>query len=241
MTRELAKSGATFSRPQRGGLVLAMAALVGLAPTAAHGQIGYGWWFGGYQTPSSVQFLNDQALARTRAIAATRSQPQALRAPSRSGRDTTFFERYDPETRRAMEDRVARRPSRASRPAPAAPAPAPADPTPRRHVVALATLFNDQDEVRWPPSAPVEGSLQSLRRASDAASLEVLQETRNRGVAKVASVTEARDRLLDYGRPALALVRSRGDAETEDIFHTFLVALYDSLGAAALGTSATSR
>lgn len=241
MAAVLARLGVIASRRPRRGLIGAAVLLGWLAPTPAPAQIGYGWWFGGYQTPASVTSLNDRAMARTQAALAAR--PQALRAPGRSGRDTTFFERYDFETRRGMEARVSRRASRPSPPAPTAPAPAPvaADPTPRRHVVALATLFNAQDEVLWPPAAPVEGSLQAKRTTSDAASLSVLKETRSRGVAKVASVAEARVRLLDYGRPALELVRGGGNVETEEAFHAFLLSLYDSLGAAALGPSALSR
>jgi hypothetical protein len=217
-----------------------MVVLPGLAPRPARAQIGYGWWFGGYQTPSSVTYLNERAAARTQAVLS--SQPQALRVPARSGRDITFFERYDPATRRAMEEGIARRPSRSGAASTPAPSPPPASsPAPKRKVVALASFFDAQDQLVWPQDAPVDGDLKDKRAASDAASLAVLRETRSRRVAKIATVTEAREKLVDYGQPALERVRATATAGIGETFHGFLLGLYDALGAAALEPYTPSR
>lgn len=226
----------------RGGRVAgAAAAMLGwLWAAPAPAQVGYGWWFGGYQTPASVTYLNDRAQARTQAALA--SQPQALRVPARTGRDTTFFERYDPETRRAMEDRVARRPSQPRRPTapPAQVAAAPAA-RPSRPAVALSSFFNARGELIWPQDAPTEGELKEKRERSDAAALAVLRETETGSRARIATVTEARDKLVDYGRPALELVREKASGAVEVAFNGFLLSLYDALGASGMIESVGTR
>jgi hypothetical protein len=212
----------------RKALVAAVFLAFGLVPSAARAQFGVGWWFGGYQTPSSVTYLNDRALVNQQAAYASR--PQALRAPSRPPRDTTFFERYDIETRQEMESRIARQPS-LSRTTPTAPRPEPA--RPRRPVIALASFFNDYDQIVWPREAPNEGELKEKRALTDAACLAVLKETRQRGEAKVATVTDARNKLLDYGHPALDQLRSRASTPVVEAVTNFLNSLYFALGDAA--------
>ena len=53
------------------------------------------------------------------------------------------------------------------------------------------------------------------------------------GPATLASVTDARSKLIAYGQPALKLVRDHSSPMIADTFHAFLLSLYDSLAAAA--------
>jgi hypothetical protein len=77
------------------------------------------------------------------------------------------------------------------------------------------------------------GDLKAKRDLSDQASLVVLEETQQHPAASITTVTEARQRLLDYGRPALQAIRAESTPRIADVFHAFLLALYDSLEQAA--------
>ena len=68
---------------------------------------------------------------------------------------------------------------------------------------------------------------------SDKACDVVLAENKKDGVASLASVTDARQKLLDYGRPALAHARAHETPRLADTFHMFLLSLYESLAQAA--------
>ena len=57
----------------------------------------------------------------------------------------------------------------------------------------------------------------------------VLAETKKNGVASVATVTDARQKLLDYGRPGLQYVRAHENPRVSDTYHMFLLSLYESL------------
>jgi hypothetical protein len=78
--------------------------------------------------------------------------------------------------------------------------------------------------------------LTEKRLTFDQASLAVLEEAKKNGVASVASVSEARQKLLDYGRPALRFVRAHETPRLADSFLGFLLELYDSLAQAATTT-----
>ncbi len=54
-----------------------------------------------------------------------------------------------------------------------------------------------------------------------------------KGLARLSTVTDARQKLLDYGRPALQQVREQSTPALADSFHVFLLSLYGNLGAAA--------
>jgi hypothetical protein len=191
------------------------------------GGFGVMGWGLGPQTPASVNFLNDHALARINSVAAARPQP--LRAPRAVVRDVDFFNRYDAATRAAMEESASRR--RVSSRAPAASVPTVADnPPPARPVVPLADFFNKMRQLIWPADAPTEGDLAAKRSTSDATTLEVFDELRERGYAQLATATDARSKLLDYGRPALRWMRDHSTTPVSDAFHAFLLSLYDSIG-----------
>jgi len=194
------------------------------------GDFGFGFGLGA-QTPASVNFLNDHAIARTHAAAAARPQP--LRAPIPVSRDVDFFTRYDAATRAAMTDRVSRRrvlprtPATQSQPityADNSQASPPAQ--------ALASFFNKMRQLIWPADAPTEGDLAAKRSTSDAKTLELLTEVEGRGYAQIATAVDARTKLLDYGRPALQFMRESSTPAVSDAFHAFLLSLYESIGQA---------
>jgi hypothetical protein len=228
-----------------GGSMIILAGIIAIEGAASRAEADWypeGFWgFPVHTTPSSVEFLNQQALNRAAAASAGSSGVNwdRSKAYSNNTRDPDFF-KLDIETQRAMTDRVARRPSRpqtGSRPAGTAAAvpAAPVAPSARQvaPVIPIASFFNQLNQLVWPADAPVMGELGSKRLASDQASLAVLGETKQRGVAQLATVAEARRKLLDYGHPALDYVRANLTARVSDTFHLFLQSLYESLGQAA--------
>jgi hypothetical protein len=200
---------------------------------AQYGGFGdFGFGFGlGAQTPAAVTFLNDHAIARTHAAAA--AKPQPLRAPIPVSRDVEFFTKYDAATRRAMEDRVSRRRLLPRAPATETQASAVADNSQAaRPVQPLGSFFDKMKQLVWPSDAPSEGDLAAKRSASDLKTSEVLLELEARGYAHLATKADARNKLLDYGRPALQFMRDNSTAAVSDALHAFLLFLYDSIGQA---------
>ncbi len=104
-----------------------------------------------------------------------------------------------------------------------------------RPLVPLTSFFNAQNQLIWPADAPVAGDLKAKRDAFEQVCQKVLQEVKQNGVASIASVTEARQKLIEYGRPALKYVREHETPRVADAFHVFLLSLYDSLAQAAGG------
>jgi hypothetical protein len=85
----------------------------------------------------------------------------------------------------------------------------------------------------WPANSPVDGDLGQKRDLSDEASLNVLQESKQAQFASLSTVTDARQKLLDYGRPALKELRTTSTAPVAEAFHQFLLSLYESLAQAS--------
>ena len=209
----------------------------------AKAQWGWGWGMGWRPSPET-NYMYDRAL-----VGASRAQgPSALRAPQGGqlyrGRDPEYFERYDVDTRRSVEDQIRPRrssgtttspsPSQSLAQANATPKPAPAEAAPLTPpVLPLASFFNKKDELVWPAEAPVTSDFVGKKITSDQASLAVLKEQRDRGQATLPTVSTARTALLDYGRPALQYVREHTTARLADTFHMFLLSLYESLAQAA--------
>ena len=197
---------------------------------------GYGMGFGlGYQTPASVTFLNDHALARGAAAAASR--PQNLRAPIPVSKDVDFFNRYDVATRMSMEEGIARR-RIAYRPLTNTPSQAPTAATPppsrpARPLVPLASFFDAARRLVWPADAPTHDDFAAKKSASDAKTLELLEELERKGYARISTAADARNMLLDYGQPALQFLRDTTTPRLSDAFHIFLMSLYDSIGQAS--------
>jgi hypothetical protein len=114
----------------------------------------------------------------------------------------------------------------------AAPNPA-ANPPPRHVAPPLASFFTAAGMLLWPSEAPTAGELGAKRDSVDASAQAVRAQEKANGSASIGLVTEARSRLLAYGRPALAYIREHATPALADTFNNFLLGLYDSLGAAA--------
>jgi hypothetical protein len=214
--------------------VAAFALSIGPHPARAQWELGWGL-FGGFNTvPSPTQFLNEQSLSRTGRGVQTRPSHNPY-----AGNPNTYFNRvrdnglvphYDVATAVAPAYRPSRQPSPAAAPAPA---PQPA----ARPTLPLAGFFDATRRLVWPAESPVEGDLQEKRDRSDEASLAVLDETERNAAASLTTVALARQRLLDYGQPALQKVRQVQTLPIADSFHMFLLSLYEALGQAALPAS----
>ena len=102
-----------------------------------------------------------------------------------------------------------------------------------RPVIAIASFFNAERTLVWPNDAPVTGELKGKRDTSDQASLVVADLVKEFRSAPITTVTDARNKLLEYGRPALTDIRSHSTPRIADAFHLFLLSLYDSLAQAS--------
>jgi len=205
---------------------------------------GYGFGFGYNQNAySDVNYLNSRSLINASAAAANRPQP--LTAPRYESRDASFYDKYDLQTRESMINRVARNPAREmgtadptgvlAAPPPSRPSTTPAGPTPPAYpnTVNLANYFNKDHQLIWPSASPISGDFGKKQTVADLAALAVLNEYDMKGLAQVSTVTDARQKLLDYGRPALQYVRDNSTPALADSFHVFLLSLYGNLGNAA--------
>jgi hypothetical protein len=217
--------------------------VVTIGPRGARAQFGFGMglgggigYFGGFGTyvPQPVTFLNSVALARMGHVRGPQGANPYAGNPNayfNHVRDNGFVDRYSPYRR---EPSYYRPPlvSQTQRTTPTAMTIARSRP-----VAPLVSFYDAQSQLGWPADAPTADSLKEKRAAFDQASLAVLDETRKNGVAAVATVTEARQKLLDYGRPALQYVRTHETPRIADTFHVFLLELYDSLAQAAYPTA----
>jgi hypothetical protein len=209
-----------------------------IGKSEAWAMIGFGFEL--FRTvPSPSQFINDHALIRA-------GRPQNL--PSRNVyannsnsyinriRDNGFSPHYGTETRRSPGYDVARRRSPGVRQAnnnapPAAAVAAPeADPRP---VYPISSFFNTARVLVWPAESPVTDDLKPKRDISDQGCLLVFVLVEKHRSAPITTVTESRQKLLEYGQPALRLVRSISTPRLAESFHLFLLSLYDSLAASA--------
>jgi hypothetical protein len=141
-------------------------------------------------------------------------------------RDNGFVERYNVARREPSYYRYV--PTSATA---APPSPAPA--APEKVSLPLASFYDANGQFAWPADSPISGDLKEKRASFDQASQVVLDETKKNGVASMASVTDARQKLVDYGRPALSYVRAHETARLADTFHLFMLSLYESLAQAA--------
>jgi hypothetical protein len=217
-------------------LVMGMAALVlGSTPAWAMFDMGYGFGFGmGGMVPSVSGYLNDHAL-----VGAARGMQGVPSRTPLAGNPNSFHNRLRDDGFVSHRD-VRRRQPPTYRPLPMAslgngrqvqqsqaPAAAPQPDLP------LVSFFDTMRRLIWPGESPVNGDLKELREISDLASLSVLDETKQSGTASITMVTIARERLLDYGRPALREIRANATTRIADSFHQFMLSLYESLAQAA--------
>jgi hypothetical protein len=229
-------------------LVLAFLAAGCVLPRAAEAQYGMGWGWGGMGMGGQIgnmaimNNINDRsASAANYAYSIRQNIPGSgnvyannPRAFVNNLRDTSYTPRFDAVTRRRVESQGARGATLtlastgagSTRPQPTSPA-APA-------ALPLSAFFSAAGMLVWPSEAPTDGPLGSQRVAADSAAVAVLKEVRAQGFAPVAMVNDARERLVDYGRPALEYLGKNSTPAVFDAFHRFMLGLYDALGAAAL-------
>lgn len=210
----------------------AMAMVPWLMPGRAEAQWGFGIGWGSpafNYVPSPTDYLNQRALvAGSRDSGPTSSSVYA-------GSPNAYYNkiRDNSDTFRGSYDYRTRRPESETRIAHSARAIAPVEPakgvTSPRPVVPITSFFNRDEVLVWPADSPISGDLGSKRATSDKASLAVLHEYNRQGLASIATATEARNKLLEYGRPALKFVRSHSTVRLSDTFHLFLLSLYESL------------
>jgi hypothetical protein len=219
-------------------LVFVTAVAFGSAPNRAAAQWGGGFGFGGWggfsQVPKPESFVNSLALvAAARPSTAPGGRPYGNdgNAYFNRVRDNGFVERYNVDRRAESSYHYGANPSVAR----SSPPPIPTAMTvmPPKPYLPLASFYNADNTLAWPADAPVEGDLKEKRTAFDQASHSVLAETKKNGVASIATVTDARQKLIDYGKPALQYVRAHETPRLADTYHLFLLSLYESLAQAA--------
>ncbi len=188
-----------------------------------------GWGFGGFsQVPKPETFLYSKALVDAGRDTHIPSRDVYANNPNsyiNHLRDNGFVERYPVARREPARYDYAPRPTPPTTPTAMTVAP-------QMPVLPLASFFNDQNRLVWPGDAPTAGELIEKRTIFDHAGEAVLAETRKNGVASMATVTEARQKLLDYGRPGLQYVRAHDTPRIADTYHMFLLSLYESLAQA---------
>ncbi len=210
--------------------------LLSSTSTPARAQFGYGGFMGGFNyVPSPTDFLNQHSL-----VQAARGQqaPSSFRPYANNPnsfhnrlRDNGFVPSYDVRRRQPVVNR-AEAPRSLGNTARAQPGPSSATAA-SKSVLPLVSFFDASLRVLWPGDSPVAGDLRGKRDLSDQASLAVLEETKRHPAASITTVTDARQKLLDYGRPALQEIRIVATTPIADAFHQFMLSLYESLAQAA--------
>ncbi len=227
--------------PARSALLAAALASLTLAPGRAQAQFGGGYGYGLYNfnyQPPEIGYLNQRSLANgARATGPVQNNVYANNPNSYVNhlhdQGFQFQERYDVESRRASEDRYLYRPSTMPTTPTPSPSSAPTASRPAPPMVPLSSFFDRDGKLIWPDEAPAAGDLGKSRQAADRACLAALNDYNLRGLAELSTVTEARARVIDYGRPALQSIRATATPRIADTFHMFLLELYESLAQAA--------
>lgn len=204
--------------------------------------MGMGLFLPWNNVPSPTNFVNDWALQNA-ARGGRRPPSNNVYANNPNSyvnriRDNGFVTQYDARGRSPGRRRPASPPASLGQAPPStpAPAPAPADakPAASRPSLPLASFFDAAGKLVWPADSPVEGDLKAKRDVSDQAVVNVRREVDAQGWAPIAMAAEARQKLLDYGRPALQEIREDSTPRIAEAFHEFLLSLYDSLSAATI-------
>ncbi len=220
-------------------LMLAYALSPAVEARAQWGGMGFGglgWGFGMFRpVPSPTDYINSKSLvdAGRGGSGPTNFRPygDSPNAYWNRVRDNGMVPRYEVARRQPAYRRY-------SAP-PAAQAEA-AQPVPRPITPLNAFFEGTTPQLIWPGDAPT-GDLKAKREAADSAVLLVYSEVRQNGVASIAAATDARQKLVDYGRPALDEIREHRTPATADAFHHFLLSLYDSLAQATTPGLAASK
>ncbi len=206
-------------------------------PTQAQwgmGMGGWGWGFGGFsQVPKPESYLYQKSLVDAGRAIPTPSRDVYANNPNsyiNHLRDNGFVEQYSAARREPSNYRTGSAPR--------------TSPTALRvgqqtPVLPLDSFYGRDGKIEWPGDAPTASDLSERRTAFETACHPVLDELKKNSVASIATVTEARQKLLDYGRPALQYVRIHETPRVADSFHLFLLSLYESLAQAVNPAVAT--
>jgi hypothetical protein len=235
------------TRLTRAAFPAAIAVTIALSPGRASAQFDFGIGLGFQQPGSRSQQMLDGWALQNGARATMGPVQNNVYAGNPNSyvarmREPGLLERWDVDTRREIEARIGRfsdgpPPSRLRAQASPAPQPAPVQPAapapPAGPDLPLSSFFDRYRKLVWPGDSPVHGDLGTDRAMADLSCLAVLNDQELRGLALVGTVTEARARLVDYGRPALQYMRDNSTPRVADTFHLFIRSLYDSLGQAA--------
>jgi hypothetical protein len=197
-------------------------------PTPAQAQWGGGGWgWGGFsQVPKPESYLNQKSLVDAARGSTAPSRDVYANNPNayiNHVRDNGFVLHYRYTTREPSHYPESASP-KASTPAPAAAQPQP--------VLPLASFYGPDGKIEWLAEAPTAGDLGERRGTFDLACQAVLDDVKKNSIASFATATDARRKLLDYGRPALQYVRTHETPRVSDAFHMFLLSLYRSLAQA---------
>jgi hypothetical protein len=201
---------------------------------------GFGWGFGGFsQVPKPESFINSKALidaGRNTHIPSRDVYANNANSYINHIRDNGFVERYDVARREPSHYGYAQSPAQSS------PGVTPTAMTVAQRMpsLPLASFYDAKGQIVWPADSPIAGDLKEKRSVFDQASQLALAETKKSGVASIATVTDARQKLLNYGRPALQYVRTQESPRVADGFHLFLLSLYESLAQAINPTAAAA-
>jgi hypothetical protein len=221
------------------GIVIIAGATLGLGPGRAEAQFGFGFGGGGFgvgfgfnNVPKPESFINSKALIDAGRNTHVPSRDVYANNPNsyiNHIRDNGFVERYDVYRHDPSYSRYSPQPARSTGARTTPTAMTVAQPMPS---LPLSSFYNAEGHIVWPADAPTAGDLKDKRSGFDQGSQAVLAELKKTGVASIATVTDARQKLLDYGRPALQYVRTHETPRVADTFHLFLLSLYESLAQA---------
>ena len=192
--------------------------MLGLEPEAARKPSGawaavggFGWaWVGFSQVEKPDTFIYSKALVDAQRNTHIPSRDVYANNPNsyiNHIRDNGFVDRYDVDRQRSrLLSLLAQPPAPGPRTTPTA-----MTVTQQTPSLPLASFYNAEGHIVWPGDAPTAGDLKEKRSDFDQASQAVLAEVKKNGVASIATVTDARQKLLDYGRPGLQYVRDARD------------------------------
>jgi hypothetical protein len=225
--------------------LLAGAVALQFGASEAHAQygMGMGMFMPMRMVPSPQEFINQHALVNAgRATMGPVNRPVYANNPNSylsRVRDNGFTSHYGVNSRRSPGLDSGRRRSSSSNQG-GNNSPQPETATAPRPLIAIGSFFNSERTLVWPNDAPVTGDLKGKRDTSDQACLVVADLVEKFRSAPITTVTDARQKLLEYGRPALSEIRSHSTPRIAEAFHHFMLSLYDSLAQAAEPQGATA-
>jgi hypothetical protein len=216
-----------------------------MAPDESRAQFGGGFGYGFNFQPPEIGFINQKSLLNaSQATMGPRQNNVYANNPNayiNKLHNEGYLEKFDVGTRRSIEASIGRYsdgPPPRSRTAQQTPRPTTAPtqttaPQAAAPALPLVSFFDRYQRLVWPAEAPVFGQFETDKSVADLACLAVLNEFNLRGLAQLSTVTDARAKVLQYGRPALEYVRQNTTTRISDGFHLFLLSLYESLAQAA--------